>query len=191
MGKRSIWIESSSNGHLKWWILCKKCSFWIPHTRKYWTNKGQIWELCLSKTFLEWRWGPQTSTFWSYSRACSSFLWELLWMQSCAKSYIIYKRPPLAAITSDEVNRALCSLPHIEYKWKPCDAKMFRSSRPMRTRILHKSSYWKCNIILIQYRKLSLHAYGCRVIQKYLEKLHNEITAREDQLRWGCEKSQE
>jgi hypothetical protein len=23
------------------------------------------------------------------------------------------------------------------------------------------------------------------------KKLHNEITAREDQLRWGCEKSQE
>ena len=190
MGKRSIWIESSSNGHIKWRILCKKCSFWISHSRKYRANKGQIWELCLSKTFLEWRWGSETSTFWSYSRARTSILWELLWMPSCAKGYIIYQGSSLAAITSDEANRALRSLPHLEYKWKPCDAKMLLSSRSRRTRILYKSSYWKRNIIVTQYRKLSLHAYGCRVIQKYLEKLHNEITAREDQLRWGSDKSQ-
>jgi hypothetical protein len=38
----------------------------------------------------------------------------------------------------------------------------------------------------IQYRKLSLHAYGCRVIQKYLEKLHAEIVEKEELLTRGC-----
>jgi len=34
----------------------------------------------------------------------------------------------------------------------------------------------------MKYKKLSLHAYGCRVIQKYLEKLHAELIKTEQKV---------
>ena len=37
-------------------------------------------------------------------------------------------------------------------------------------------------VVVENYKKLSLHAYGCRVIQKYLEKLHEDVIYKDELL---------
>lgn len=90
-------------------------------------------------------------------------------MPSNTKGNIIYSRKTIEAKTIYTINNRTRTNNDPKSKWQPCGAEMLINMCTRSNITIRGHNHQPSNFIVTQLHELPYHAFGCRVVQKYLE----------------------